>query len=91
MSRWNEEPGATSLYEIRVRGHLPNDWNVWFGSTAINNLATGEALLVCPVADQAALQGLIDKVFALGLTLIAVDMVEAGLRGDEPRGTDPVP
>ena len=59
-------------YVITVRGHLDHHWSVWFEGLTITNGDNGEALLTGPVADQAALHGLLAKIRDLGLPLIAV-------------------
>ena len=63
------------IYQIRVRGHLGERWAEWFDGMRITNEASGEAVLAGPVADQAALHGLLAKVRDLGLPLIAVSRV----------------
>jgi hypothetical protein len=63
------------VYEIRVRGHLGERWAAWFDGMRITNEANGEAVLAGPVADQAALHGLLARVRNLGLPLIAVSRV----------------
>jgi hypothetical protein len=63
------------LYEIRVRGHLGERWSEWFDGMRITNEENGEAVLAGPVADQAALHGLLVKVRDLGLPLLAVTRV----------------
>jgi hypothetical protein len=62
----------STYYVITVRGHLDDQWSVWFEGMTITNVANGEALLAGQVVDQAALQGLITKIRDLGLPLIAV-------------------
>ena len=59
-------------YVITIRGHLDHHWSVWFEGLTITNGDNGEALLAGPVADQAALHGLLAKIRDLGLPLIAV-------------------
>jgi hypothetical protein len=66
----------TQIYEIRVRGHLSDSWVEWFDGLAIENLPNGESLLSGPVADKAALHGLLTKVRDLNLTLLAVTLIE---------------
>ena len=66
----------TQVYQIRVRGHLTNAWAEWFDGLSIENLPNGESLLSGPVADQAALYGLLTKVRDLNLTLLAVALIE---------------
>ena len=63
--------GSNSRYEIRVKGILDARWTAWFGDLQISS--DGEETVICgPVADQAALHGLLAKVRDLGLFLIAV-------------------
>lgn len=64
------------IYQIRVRGHLSDAWVGWFDGLGIENLPNGESLLSGPVADQAALHGLLTKVRDLNLTLLAVVLIE---------------
>jgi hypothetical protein len=63
------------VYAIRVRGHLGRAWADWFAGLAITPEADGDTLLTGPVADQAALHGVLKKVRDLGLPLIAVNRV----------------
>ena len=66
----------TQIYQIRVRGHLSDAWVEWFDGLTIENQPNGEALLSGPVADKAALHGLLTKVRDLNLTLVAVALLE---------------
>lgn len=63
------------LYEIRVEGHLPERWSHWFAGLAIHNELHAETTLRGCLADQAALFGVLTKLHALNLILIAVDRV----------------
>lgn len=67
---------APIVYEIRVDGCLPDRWRDWFEGLSITRKG-GETLLTGPVADQAALYGLLRRVRDTGLTLIAVRQVRA--------------
>ena len=62
-------------YHIRLKGHLADHWSAWFENLMISNEANGEALLYGPLADQAALHGVLIKIRDLGLPLLAVSMV----------------
>jgi hypothetical protein len=66
----------TQIYQIRVRGHLSDAWSEWFDGLTIENLPNGDSLLSGPVADKAALHGLLTKVRDLNLTLLAVALIE---------------
>lgn len=61
------------IYQIRIKGHLDQSWIDWFTPLTIVNEADGEATLTGAVRDQAELHSLIDKVFNLNLTLLAVN------------------
>ena len=67
---------AATIYQIRVSGHLGSQWSEWFGDLEIDNQPNGEATLTGAVADQAALHGLLQQLFALNLTLLAVNRLE---------------
>jgi hypothetical protein len=62
-------------YEIRVEGRLGADWSSWFDDLAVQNLPNGETLLRGPVADQAALHGILVRIRNLGLPLVSVQRV----------------
>ena len=72
------DPGQPAVYEIRVRGQLGPEWAGWFEGVAITTEGDDDTLLTGPVADQAALHGLLKKVRDLGLPLVSVNLVHAG-------------
>jgi hypothetical protein len=61
------------VYEIRLKGHLDARWVKWFDGLAITLDENGNTLLSGPVADQAALHGLLKKVRDVGLLLLSVN------------------
>ncbi len=70
------EGDAPGLYEIRVRGHLSDRWAAWFDGLSIRLADNGDTILTGPVADQAALHGLLRKVRDLGMSLVSVVQVQ---------------
>lgn len=66
------------VYQIRLQGHLGQQWADWFEGLTLTLEANGETLLTGPVADQAALHGLLKKVRDLGLPLAEVIQVKPG-------------
>jgi len=65
------DPDQPMVYEIRLEGHLGSWWTDWFGGLTITLQDNGDTLLTGPVADQAALHGLLKKVRDLGIPLIS--------------------
>lgn len=61
-------------YEIRVQGYLPSDWSFWFEGLDIRYDTNGQGIAIMsgPLADQAALHGVLAKIRNLNLTLISV-------------------
>jgi hypothetical protein len=73
----NEPPTSNApYYEIRLKGHLEARWVKWFEGLTITLEENGNTLVSGPLADQAALHGILKKVRDLGLTLISVNSVE---------------
>ncbi|HEY2284975.1 MAG TPA: hypothetical protein VGH88_04455 [Streptosporangiaceae bacterium] len=68
-------------YEIRIKGHLDARWAAWFDGLTLTHGTDGTTVLRGPVADQAALYGLLQKTRDLGLPLISVKHADP----DEPR------
>jgi hypothetical protein len=66
------------IYQIRIQGHLDETWINWFSPLILVNAANGEATLTGAVRDQAELHGLLDRVFDLNLTLLAVSRMAQG-------------
>ena len=64
-----------AIYEIRVKGILDSKWADWFDGFTIAPQPDGDSVLTGPVADQAALHGLLSRVRDLGLPLLSVKRV----------------
>ncbi|MBM3124437.1 MAG: hypothetical protein FJZ87_05095 [Chloroflexi bacterium] len=64
------------IYQIRIEGHLDDQWTGWFGGMTITLEENGDTLLTGPVVDQAALFGLLKKVRDLGLPLVWLNRIE---------------
>jgi hypothetical protein len=59
-------------YEIRVNGELGSGWSVWFDGLQVTSDDRGQTTIAGPIADQAALHGLLAKIRDLGLELLEV-------------------
>ena len=75
------DPDRSMVYQIRIKGHLDQRWGDWFGGMSITPGANGETRLTGPVADQAALYGVLRKVRDLGLPLLSVVCIGRGQAG----------
>ncbi len=59
-------------YEIRVKGHLDARWSAWFDGLSLTINSDGTTAISGPVADQAALHGLLQKLRDVGMPLISI-------------------
>lgn len=74
---------AGTTYEIRVAGRLDPCWSDWFDGLTITYPSDGETHLYGRVADQAALQGLLTKLWDVGLAVLSVQQVQRRDDGNE--------
>jgi len=68
-----------STYQIQVPGHLDESWTDWAGGMTIALESEGDGSPVTTLTgtvDQAALQGLLRRLYSLGLPLISVICVD---------------
>lgn len=68
-----------ATYQIKVPGHLDESWSEWVGRMSIVVESEGEGPPVTTLTgavDQAALHGLLRRLYSLGLPLISVKCVE---------------
>jgi hypothetical protein len=66
-------------YQIKVPGHLDESWTEWDGGLTVTVEREGDLLPVTTLSgtvDQAALLGLLRRLYSLGLPLISVISVE---------------
>ena len=76
-------------YQIKVPGHLDESWTEWDGRMTVTVESDDDGrpvtTLTCTI-DQAALHGLLRRLYSLGLPLISVNWVECGQEGnDDPQ------
>ncbi len=65
------------IYRIKVKGRLDSDyWSLWFDGMTVTSEKNGETVIYGPVADQAALYGLLSRIRDLGLPLLLVKREE---------------
>jgi hypothetical protein len=64
-----------ATYQIKVPGHLDESWSEWAGGMTITVESDADGLpftTLTGTVDQAALQGLLRRLYPLGLPLISV-------------------
>ena len=66
------------IYQIRIKGHLGQQWTDWFDGLTIMQGEDDTTLLYGPVIDQAALHGILKKIRDLGLPLLSVNSTGSG-------------
>jgi hypothetical protein len=72
-----------ATYQIKVPGHLDESWPDWVGRMTITVESEGDdppITTLTGTVDQAALQGLLRRLYSLGLPLISVICVDCGGR-----------
>jgi hypothetical protein len=68
-----------ATYQIQVPGHIGESWSDWAGGMTITVETESDGSPVTTLTgtlDQAALQGLLRRLYSLGLPLISVRCVE---------------
>ena len=58
--------------EIRIKGHINQQWSEWLGGLTITLSDPDETVLSGIVADQAALYGIISRLRDLGMQLFSM-------------------
>ena len=71
------QPDHPTIFQIRIKGHLGQEWTDWFPGLTITLEESGDTLLTGPVVDQPALHGLLKRVRDLGMPLLAVNRLES--------------
>jgi hypothetical protein len=60
------------FFEIRVKGHLDDSWSDWLEGMEVRLLGNGEMILFGQIRDQAALIGILNRLYSLNLSLLSV-------------------
>jgi hypothetical protein len=67
------------FFEIHVTGHLDKSWSDWLGGLKMELLDSGEMILFGYIEDQAALMGILNKLYNLNLTLLSMNKVNQNI------------
>ena len=70
--RSSKSLAGAGRYEIRLAGLLDSRWTTRFDGLALRHDPDGTTVLSGPIADQAALHGLLQRVRDLGIPLVSV-------------------
>jgi hypothetical protein len=62
-----------SVYQIRIKGQLDQQWSTWFEGLTISYDGDGNTILRGPLVDEAALHGVLIKVRNLTLPLLSLN------------------
>jgi hypothetical protein len=73
----------SSEYQIIIEGQLDSEWEEWFSPLTITPRANGTTLLHGLLKDQAALFGMLNKLYKLNLELVSLKKVEGSVFLDE--------
>lgn len=78
-------------YVIQVQGAIDAVWSEWLDGFTVEHTVSGRTLLSGALADQAALYGLLNKLYDLGLPLLSVmrqepDVQQIGMYARQYRG-----
>jgi hypothetical protein len=65
-----------NTFEIHVKGHLDESWSDWLEGLEVNLSDNGETILSGQITDQAALMGILNKLYRLNLTLLSVNEIK---------------
>jgi hypothetical protein len=79
MDTRNRAEQQGNIYQIVVQGQLDQNWSTWFEELEISHIEGEVApltILTGPFVDQAALRGVLTKLWDLRLTLISVTKID---------------
>ena len=65
-----------SLYEICVKGQLDSSWSDWLEDLEVRLLDNEKMLLSGYIVDQAALMGVLNKLYSLNLSLLSLKQIQ---------------
>jgi hypothetical protein len=63
------------LFEIRVKGHLDESWSDWLEGLEVKLLENDEMILRGRLSDQAALMGVLNRLYGLNLALLSLNEI----------------
>lgn len=83
-----EQPTASRAYQITVEGKIDASWTDWFGNMQLVSYQQADGIQVTTLSgilrDQAALRGLLNRLWDLNLVVRAVHQVDPPRQSDQP-------
>lgn len=77
---------APRVYRIRIEGQLREQWASWLGGALItltpDSRVPGQTIVMATVPDQAALRGILNKLWDLNLTLLSISALPEMREGE---------
>jgi hypothetical protein len=64
------------FFEIHVKGQLDESWSDWLEGLEVKLVDNGEMILSGHIGDQAALMGILNKLYGINLTLLSVNEIK---------------
>lgn len=75
-----EKNNKLKLYQIKIKEELDKNWTEWFSEMemTVETDPKGNSVTVLsgPVIDQAALNGLLNKIWNFNLTVLSIERIE---------------
>jgi hypothetical protein len=78
----NTQQGASQIYQIKVQGMVDPSWSDWFeGMTIVSERVSDDATITTltgAVPDQAALRGILLKIWDMNLSVVFLARMDMG-------------
>jgi hypothetical protein len=75
-------PKKSDLYQICVQGYIKANWSEWLQTVRVKHRRNGVTILIGRVTDQSALQGLLDYLFGMGITILSLKRLDLHPKAD---------
>jgi hypothetical protein len=75
-----------AVYIINIKGHLKEKWAEWLDGMVVrieNRSCENITAITVRIPDQAALRGILNKLWDLNLTLLSVNLMDGSIIGDK--------
>jgi hypothetical protein len=63
------------FFEIHIKGHLDESWSDWLEGLEVKLLGNGETILFGHIRDQAALMGILNRLYSLNLVILSMNEI----------------